>query len=354
MVPGRVGLPLAVVLLSAAGVPPFPPWRPGWDPRVVAGRATRAAWPRRLPVAPPLGVGPLARVWAQTGLPRGLPVPVCRQFPPPRLAWLPVFALGLWDPLGGSRPGALARGASAGTVARVGSGSGSRSGFGGRAITRWRFRGPYRQSGWWVVVLLGRRLSLCRGRRMAPWARCAGCRWSLGTGALGGVVAVGTYGAEGSLGPGAGVVGRGSGTCLCGGAFGRRVCGALCRPDLWALVWVGLRVGLCRRLPGRLLAGGRVRTRRVVIGVVELGRLWDPGLGSFAGVRCRGVARVRCLLSPYSWGGAWLPSPQVMPGAPGSLRLCRAAVGVVAPPIWMHILDGGSVVCRPPMLAECQ
>ena len=103
---------------------------------------------------------------------------------------------------------------------------------------------------------------------------------------------------------------------------------------------------------GGLPAGGHVQTRRVVYGVVELGRLWGPGLGSFAGVRCRGVARVGCLLSPYSWGWAWFPSRQVMPGAPGSLCLRGAAVGVVAPPNWMQVLVGGSVARRPSMVPE--
>ena len=105
-------------------------------------------------------------------------------------------------------------------------------------------------------------------------------------------------------------------------------------------------------LAGGLLAGGCVWTRRVVFGVVELGRLGGPGLGSFAGVRCGGVARVGCLVSPYSWGWAWFPSRQVMPGSPGSLWLRDAAVGAVAPPAWMHILVGGSVACRRLMVPE--
>ena len=105
-------------------------------------------------------------------------------------------------------------------------------------------------------------------------------------------------------------------------------------------------------LPGRLLAGGHVWMRQVVFWVVELGRLRGPGLGSFAGVRCRGVAPVRCLLSPHSWGLAWFFSWQVMPGAPGLLWLRGAAVGVVAPPLWMHLPVGGSVACRLPMVPE--
>ena len=47
-----------------------------------------AAWLHRLPVAPPLGFGPWARVSARAGFRRGLPVPVCRQFTPPSPAWL--------------------------------------------------------------------------------------------------------------------------------------------------------------------------------------------------------------------------------------------------------------------------
>ena len=105
-------------------------------------------------------------------------------------------------------------------------------------------------------------------------------------------------------------------------------------------------------LAGRMLAGCRVCTRRVVFGVVELGRLWGPGLGSFAGVQCGGVARVWCLLSPYSWGWVWFLSRQVMPGPPGSLWLCGAAIGAVAPPVWMHFLIRGAMACRPPMVPE--
>ena len=47
-----------------------------------------------------------------------------------------------------------------------------------------------------------------------------------------------------------------------------------------------------------LLAGSRVWTRLVVFGVVDLGHLGGPGLGFFAGGRCREVARVRRLPSP--------------------------------------------------------
>ena len=84
-----------------------------------------------------------------------------------------------------------------------------------RVTARWCPRGPYCRSGWWVVALLGCRFGLCRGRRMVPWGRRAGCRWSLWTGAPGGDVGVGAHDAEGLLGLGAGGVGWGSGTCLC-------------------------------------------------------------------------------------------------------------------------------------------
>ena len=72
---------------------------------------------------------------------------------------------------------------------------------------------PARLVGFGAVGMPAR---LVPGRRMAPRGRCAECRRSLGTGALGGVVGVGAYGAEG---PGVDGVGRGSGTRLCGGAF---------------------------------------------------------------------------------------------------------------------------------------
>ena len=101
-----------------------------------------------------------------------------------------------------------------------------------------------------------------------------------------------------------------------------------------------------------LLAGGRVWKRPVVFGVVDLGLLQGPGVGSFVGARPRGVGRDGRLLSPYSCGLAWFPSRQVMPGAPGSLWLRGAEACVVAPPVWMHLLAGGSVACRPPMAPE--
>ena len=117
---------------------------------------------------------------------------------------------------------------------------------GGRGTARWCFRGPYCRSGWWVVALMGCPFGLCRGRRMVPWSRRAGCGWSLGTGARGGDVGVGAHGADGLVGPGAGGISRGSGTCLCGRAVRRCVCGARRRSDWRAAVPVGLLVGLCR------------------------------------------------------------------------------------------------------------
>ena len=86
-------------------------------------------------------------------------------------------------------------------------------------------------------------------------------------------------------------------------------------------------------MPGWLPAGDRsddVWTRRVVFGVVEPGFLWGPGLGLCAGVRCQGVARLGCLLLPYSWGWARLRSRLVTPGAPGSLLPRGVVAGVVS------------------------
>ena len=100
-------------------------------------------------------------------------------------------------------------------------------------------------------------------------------------------------------------------------------------------------------LPGWLPAGDRV-----VFGAVEPGFLWGPGLGPCAGVRCQGVARVGCLLLPYSWGSARLRSGQVKPGAPGSLWPRGVVVGVVVPPIWAHALVGGSVTRLLSMVPE--
>ena len=211
---------------------------------------------------------------------------------------------------------------------------------------RWRFCEPYCQPGWCVLVSLGCWLGLCRGQRMAPLCQCAGCRQSLGTRAHSGSLGMGAYRAEG---PDVGSVGRGSCTRRCEGAFGWRVCGALRRPDWCAVVWAG---GLVSPLPGGLPAGGRVWTRRVVFWFLEAGHLWGPGLGAFAGVRCQGVARVGCLLPPYSWSWARLPSRQVTPGAPRPLWLRGVVTGVVVPLVWTHVLARGSVACQPPMVQE--
>ena len=136
----------------------------------------------------------------------------------------------------------------------------------GRGTARWRFCRPYCWSGWTVLALMGRRFGLRRGWWMVPRGRRAGCRWSLGTGAPRGVVGVGAPGAEGSLGLGAGGVGRGSSECLCWGrswswtgrAVGRCVCEACHRSYWWVVVQVGPRAGLCgsRWQPA---ACGRVR-----------------------------------------------------------------------------------------------
>ena len=200
---------------------------PGWPP----------TWPAsaRVPPVPS----------AEAGLAAGVPPSGCR------------------NPVGSSRPGASARGASAGTVARVGSGFGSQSGLGAghsRMAFPWAVL-PVQlvAGGSWCCWNAG---SACAGAGgWHPRGRCAGCRCSLGTGAPGGVVGVGAYGAEGLLGPGADGVGRGSGTCLCGRTFGRRVWGALCRPDWWAVVWA---------------AGGWPR-------MDALGGVWGCGAGSSVG-----------------------------------------------------------------------
>ena len=102
----------------------------------------------------------------------------------------------------------------------------------------------------------------------------------------------------------------------------------------------------------RLLAGGRVWTRRVVFGVVDPGHRQNPGLGSFVGAWCRGVARAGRLRLPYSCGLAFFSSRQVMPGASGSLWLRGAAAGVVVLPVWIHFLVGGFVACRPSMVPD--
>ena len=128
MVPGRVGPPLAVALLSAAGAPPLLPWRTPPAPRIAAGRAVRAAWLRGLQFASPLGFGHLARLPAWAGLPRSLPVLACRHYPPPRRAWLPV-----------SRPRDAGSLSGARGLARLPT---------ARQPGRWRVLGPGQGPGW--------------------------------------------------------------------------------------------------------------------------------------------------------------------------------------------------------------
>ena len=182
----------------------------------------------------------------------------------------------------------------------------------GRGTPRRCFCGLYCRPGWWVVVPLGWWLGLCQGRWMAPPGRCPGCRRSLGTGALGGVVGAGA-GAEG---PGVGGVRRGSGACLCGGAFGWRVSGVLCRPDWCAVAWAAHQVGLCRRC----LAGCRLAAVCGRVGWCLGSWSWVAcGASGWAHLRVCGAKvlfRFRCLLPPYSWGLARLCSWQVTPGVP--------------------------------------
>ena len=63
--------------------------------------------------------------------------------------------------------------------------------------------------------------------------------------------------------------------------------------------------------PGRPVSGplaaGRVWTRWFAFEVVDPGRRRGPGLGSFVGAWCRGVARAARLLLPYSCGWACFP-----------------------------------------------
>ena len=158
---------------------------------------------------------------------------------------------------------------------------------------------------------------------------------------------MGAYGAEWSPGPGVGGVSRDHRYMS--------VWEGLRAARVWGPLSLGLAGGGAGGAPGWPVSGllaGQPRVDVSVFRVVVLGRLWGLGLGSFAGVRCRGVARVRRLLSPYLCGWPWFPSQQEMPGAPTSLLLRDAAVGAVEPPVWMHVLAGGSVVCRPPMAPE--
>ena len=114
-------------------------------------------------------------------------------------------------------------------------------------------------------------------------------------------------------------------------------------------LWCGWGSGLARVGAAGL---SRVWMRWQVFGVVELGRRWGPGLGPFVGAWCRGLAQAGRLRSPYSCGSACFTSWQVMPGAPGSSWLRVAAAGVVALPVWMHVLTRGFVACSPLMVPE--
>ena len=237
---------------------------------------------------------------------------------------------------------------SAGTVACAGSGSWFRPGLGAGRLRDY--------------VSVGRTAGPAGG----SWCRwdanlaCAGaCGWSPGAVALRVAVAWGPGLSVGlwawgrtvpkgrvlvvSVGPAVRVCVRGPLAGACAGPSVRR----------FGVPWRGRGSGwACCPLPGGLPAGGRVWTRQVVFGVVEPGRLWGRGVGPFAGVRCEGVVRVGCLLPPYSWGWTRLRFRQVTPGVLGSLWLCGVVAGVVVPPVWMHVLVGGSVACRPPMVPE--
>ena len=151
--------------------------------------------------------------------------------------------------------------------------------------------------------------------------RRAGRRWSLGTGAPGGDVAVGAHAAEGLLGPGAGGVGRGGGTSLCGRAVRRCVFGARRWSDWRAVVRLGLRVGL-RWGRWSMAACGRVGWRLgLLTWVAGRARAWaclsvhgaEGLLGTGAcGCRTRVAGHVsppgrRCLVFPGCCGRVLLP-----------------------------------------------
>ena len=167
----RLDPPLALVLLSAAGVPPLPLWHPPWAPRVVVGRAVRMARLCRLLCAPPHRFGHLARVPAWAGLQCGVPVLACWHSPPPRQAVLPVSRPRDAGPLSGASGLALSPA--------------------GRQLGRWRAPGPGPGPGWgpgdclmvllWAVLpvrLVGRGVDgvpvrPVPSRRMVPWGRRA-------------------------------------------------------------------------------------------------------------------------------------------------------------------------------------
>ena len=128
VVPGQVGPPLAVALLSAAGVPTLPPRRPRgflalWlDRRCGRLGCLVCQLRRRSDVAIWHGCRPglASHVACQCSC---AAISLCRGGPGCRCP-----ALGMWDPVSSSQPGAFACGALAGTMACVG--SGSRSGLG--------------------------------------------------------------------------------------------------------------------------------------------------------------------------------------------------------------------------------
>ena len=126
------------------------------------------------------------------------------------------------------------------------------------------------------------------------------------------------------------------------------VCGACRLLDWGVVVRVGLRVGL-RQGP---LAGGPVWTRRVAFWVVDMGRWRGPRLGAFVGALSRAVAQAGCLWLPYSCGLACFSFRQVEPGVSGMLWPRGAAAGVAVLPVGLHVLAGGFVACRPPMVPE--
>ena len=53
---------------------------------------------------------------------------------------------------------------------------------GGRGTARWRPRGPYCRSSWWIMAFLGCRFGLCRGWWMVPWIDVQGAAGACGLG----------------------------------------------------------------------------------------------------------------------------------------------------------------------------
>ena len=245
-------------------------------------------------------------------------------------------------------PGSADRGVSAGTVARVASRSGSGPGFGAGRLWDGVFVGPTAgpAGGLWARWDAG---SACAGASgWPPGADALGVAGAWGLGLSLGLWAWGRTVPRGralvvSVGVAVRVCVGGPSVGECVGLFVGRIGVPWCeRGSDWACVAAAWRA-----------AGWRPRVARpVVFGVVEPHRLWGLGLGPCAGVRCQGVARVGCLLSPYSWSWARLVSRQMTPGAPGLSWLRAVVPGVVVPPVWMHVLVRGSLACRPPMVPE--